>query len=92
MQTQPTENELTGIRYVRDIGLIVTALNGTIKIFDAFNFKTVWKSTNKSRKEIYHTNIGQFDVSASLGLMATGGIEGKIILIDPYAYGIVNGI
>jgi len=33
-----------------------------------------------------------FDISAKLGLMATGGAEGRIILIDPYALGIVEGV
>lgn len=32
------ENEITSIRYIKDIGLVATAFNGTIKIFDAFNF------------------------------------------------------
>lgn len=90
--THSTENELTKLRYIKDIGLIGTALNGTIKIFDAFDFKQVWRSTNKSRKELYHTNIVTFDISSTLGLMATGGVEGKLILIDPYAFGIVNSV
>ena len=33
-----------------------------------------------------------FDISSKLGLMATGGAEGRIILIDPYALGIVDGV
>jgi hypothetical protein len=81
---------LTCIKYVRDIGLLVTSFNGTIKIFDGFDFKEVWKSSNKSRKQAYHTNIITFDVSTPLGLMATGGAEGKLMLVDPYALGIVN--
>jgi hypothetical protein len=32
-----------------------------------------------------HTNITCFDISVKMGVMATGGVEGKIILIDPYA-------
>lgn len=83
---------MTCIRYMRDIGLIVTAFNGTVKIFDGFDFKEVWKTTNKSRKLIHHTNIITFDVSTPLGLMATGGAEGKLVLIDPYALGIINSV
>lgn len=30
--------EITGVRYVKDIGLIATSFEGVIKIFDAFNF------------------------------------------------------
>jgi hypothetical protein len=25
-----------------------------------------------------------------LGLLATGGVEGKVVLFDPYAFGIIN--
>jgi hypothetical protein len=35
---------------MRDIGLIATSFNGTIKIFDGFDFKEVWKNSNKTRK------------------------------------------
>mmetsp|Transcript_33488 Transcript_33488/g.32550 ORF Transcript_33488/g.32550 Transcript_33488/m.32550 type:complete len:164 (+) Transcript_33488:889-1380(+) len=89
---QPLENELTCIKYLRDIGLVVTSLNGTVKIFDGFDFKEQWKTSNKSRKLIHHTNITTFDISMSLGLMATGGAEGKLMLIDPYAFGIINSV
>jgi hypothetical protein len=86
------ENELTCIKYMRDIGLIVTSFNGTVKIFDGFDFKEVWKNNNKNRKQLHHTNIITFDVSTALGLMATGGAEGKLLLIDPYALGIINSV
>ena len=42
---------ISKLRYVKDIGLIVTAFNGTIKFFDAFNFYQIWKNDNKSRSE-----------------------------------------
>ena len=32
------KNAITKLQYVKDIGLIVTSFNGTIKFFDAFNF------------------------------------------------------
>ena len=32
------KEEITCIKYVRDIGLIATTLNGCIKIFDAYSF------------------------------------------------------
>jgi len=77
---------------VRDIGLICSTFNGTVKFFDAFNFNEQWCTTNKERKEHEHTNITVFDISVKLGLMATGGAEGKLILIDPYALGIINDV
>ena len=86
------ETEITHIRYVRDIGLICSTFSGTVKFFDAFNFNEQWTTTNKGRKEHQHTNITVFDISVKLGLMATGGAEGRLILIDPYALGILHHI
>lgn len=37
----------TAIRYIKDIGLIVSTFDGHIKIFDAFNFYLVWRNSNK---------------------------------------------
>ena len=85
-------HEITKIRYVRDIGLIACNFRGMIKIFDAFNFHQIWKNDNKMRAPAQHTNIRCFDVSGQLGIMATGGVEGNIVLIDPYALGIVNAV
>ena len=39
-------DEITQIRYVRDIGLIASSFNGTLKFFDAFNFKEYWSTNN----------------------------------------------
>jgi hypothetical protein len=84
--------ELTNIRYVRDIGLIATSLSGMIKLFDGFDFKEVWRSSNKTRKQVYHSQFTCFDVSVKLGIMATGGTEGNLILFDPYAFGVIGGV
>ena len=81
---------ISRLRYVKDIGLIVTAFNGTIKFFDAFNFYQIWKNDNKSRSDNQHTSIGTFDVSSSLGVMVTGGAEGLMLAIDPHALGVTN--
>jgi hypothetical protein len=43
------ENELTTIRYIRDIGLICSSFNGTLKFFDAFDFNEQWCTSNASR-------------------------------------------
>ena len=75
---------------MRDIGLIATTFTGTVKIFDSFNFYQLWKNTNQNRTAEQHTSISTFDVSQTLGLMATVGGEGRLLLIDPYALGIVN--
>ena len=44
-------NEITHIKYVRDIGLVASTFTGTVKFFDAFHFSTTWETTNKLRKE-----------------------------------------
>lgn len=80
------------MRYVRDIGLIASAFNGTIKFFDPFDFSQQFQSGNDDhdRNEEYHTNITHFDISEKLSLLATGGAEGKLLLIDPYAQGVIK--
>jgi len=78
------------MKYVTDIGLIVTSFDGTIKFFDPFNFHQIWKSDNKSRDESQHTSICTFDVSSRLGIMVTAGAEGNILIIDPHALGVTN--
>jgi hypothetical protein len=77
---------------VRDIGLIATSLSGTIKLFDSFDFKETWHSSNRSRKQLYHSQFTCFDVSVRLGIMATGGTEGRLTLFDPYAFGLIGGV
>lgn len=72
--------------------MIGACFKGTVKIFDPFHFHPVWKNSNKSREDNAHTNIVTFDVSQKLGMMATGGAEGRLVVIDPYALGVVNGI
>ena len=84
------KNPISKLRYVKDIGLIVTTFNGTIKFFDAFNFYQVWKNDNKNRTENQHTSIGTFDVAPALGIMVTGGAEGLMLAIDPHALGVTN--
>jgi hypothetical protein len=37
-----------------------------------------------------HTTISLFDISNNLGVMVTGGDMGRMLLVDPYAYGVLN--
>ena len=85
--------ELTSIRYIRDIGLIATSLTGVLKIFDAFSFTNeIWKTSNKTRKQGQHTQITCFDVSVKIGIMVTGGTDGKLVVYDPYAFGVIGAV
>ena len=76
--------------YYKDIGLVVCTYCGQIKIFDAFKFHLLWHNANKHRKQEQHTTITCIDISQKVCLMATGGAEGKLLIVDPYAFGIVN--
>lgn len=86
------ENEITKLKYFKDIGLVATAFQGTVKIFDSINFHQIWQNSNKNRTELQHTNIVTFDLSPKMGMMATGGAEGKLVIIDPYAFGLLNSV
>ena len=41
--------EITEIKYIRDIGLVVSTFNGTIKFFEAISFSEKWANSNKNR-------------------------------------------
>jgi hypothetical protein len=86
------KNEIAKLVYVKDIGLISASLNGTIKFYDAFDFKEIWVTSNKSRKQKYRTNITAMDICPKLGILATGGSHGRLMLIDPYVFGVMNCI
>ena len=81
--------EISGIRYVKEIGLIVTTFEGSIKILDNLTFKTLWHTRNKDRKPEFHATISSFDISHTLGLMVTGGDLGRILSVDPYGQGML---
>jgi hypothetical protein len=61
--TDETAREITGIRYVKEIGLIVTTFDGSIKILDNITFKTLWHTTNKDRKPEFRATISCWDVN-----------------------------
>ena len=84
------EKEITGIKYVKEIGLIVTTFLGDIRIFDSYNFQLQWHNSNKNRQAIFHCTISCMDINSSLGIMVTGGDMGRLMLIDPHAYGILK--
>jgi hypothetical protein len=47
-------------------------------------------NSNKSRAESEHVTISGFDVSESLGIIVTGGAVGRMLLVDPYAFGVLG--
>ena len=46
-------------------------------------FKLLWETSNYSRKE--KSTISTFDYSKTAGLVAVGGVEGKLLVFDPSA-------
>lgn len=74
---------LTKIFYDKDVGLVLSTFKGMLQVYDSMEFKIVWESTNLSRKE--KITINTFDYSSKSGLIAVGGIEGKIAVFDPSA-------
>ena len=76
--------------YLREIGLVATSFSGTVRFFDPFFFRPTFSTANEQRAPAYRTGITCFAISEKLSVLATGGAEGKLMIIDPYAHGIVK--
>jgi len=74
---------LTKIFYDKDVGLVLSTFKGMLQVYDSMEFKIVWETTNSTRKE--KITINTFDYSVKSGLIAVGGVEGKIAVFDPSA-------
>ena len=74
---------VTKIYYHRDVGMVISTFKGMLQVYDSMEFKMFWESTNAHRKE--NITITTFDYSSKAGLIAVGGVEGKIALFDPSA-------
>jgi hypothetical protein len=68
MFSNEISSEVTNIEYVKDIGLIATGLNGTLKFYDGVDFEERWCYSNKDRKTSEHISITAMDFSQKLGL------------------------
>lgn len=77
------QGPITQAYYHKDVGLIVSMFKGMLHIYDSMEFKILWETTNQNRKE--DITITTFDYSAKAGLIAVGGVEGKIAVFDPSA-------
>lgn len=56
-----------------------------LQIYDSMEFKIVWETTNQNSNRKENITITTFDYSSSAGLIAVGGVEGRIALFDPSA-------
>lgn len=90
--------QVVKLKYARDVGLIVCALNdekakGVLNFFDSVDFKKMGNyeddiiSTNQDK---FRINISCMDHSEMNGLIALGGTEGNIVIIDCAALKVVN--
>ena len=71
--------------YHRDVGLIVSAFKGMIHVYDSMEFKLIWETVNGPPERKDKLTITTFDYSQNAGLIAVGGVEGKIAVFDPSA-------
>lgn len=74
---------ITKILYHRDVGLVISTFKGMVQVYDSIEFKLMWETSNYQRKE--KVTISTFDYSQASGLIAVGGVEGKILMFDPSA-------
>jgi len=92
------ELQIVKVRYAKDVGLIACALNNTkargiLNFFDSVDFKMTCDYENDiitPNQDKYRINITCMDYSENNGLVALGGIEGNIIIIDCAALKVVN--
>jgi WD40 repeat protein len=79
------QGPVTKILYHRDVGLIVSTFKGMIQVYDSMEFKLSWETVNGPPERKEKLTITTFDYSTKAGLIAVGGVEGKIALFDPSA-------
>jgi hypothetical protein len=85
--------------YDIDLGLIVGNFFGLISIFEPMEFALSWQSTTEQRQQqipsmrkLETITICALDYSKRTKLIATGGVEGRLVLIDPGAKIVTNHV
>jgi WD40 repeat protein len=71
--------------YHRDVGLVVATFKGLIHVYDSIEFKLVWDSSTSAGPKKERLTVTTFDYSSKAGLIAVGGVDGKLGLYDPSA-------
>jgi WD40 repeat protein len=79
------QGPVTKVMYHRDVGLIVSTFKGMIHVYDSMEFKLIWETVNGPPERKDKLTITTFDYSQNAGLIAVGGVEGKIAVFDPSA-------
>lgn len=75
---------ITKIFYNSDVGLIVSTFKGMLQVYDSMEFKMLWETANTAQRKEKIT-ITTFDYSQKAGLIAVGGVDGRIAIFDPSA-------
>ena len=86
------------LQYASRVGLIVCGLNdklatGHLKWFDPVDFEESWNYKDLIRDDKpdkHRINISCMDYSETNGLLALGGTEGNIIILDSAALKVIN--
>ena len=86
MQTHACE--IIKVKYVKELGIIVAGYYGVLRILEPMNYKDYLSDINK--KELQ--TITAMDYSKKQGVIALGGVEGKLLLFDPTAEGPVGTV
>lgn len=68
--------------YVKEVGVIVASYNGLLRVLEPMKYRDTL--SNSSDKKPLQT-ITALDYSRKHGLIAMGGVEGKLILYDTMA-------
>ena len=56
-----------------------------LHVYDSMEFKILWETTNNDKNRKESITITTFDFSAKAGLIAVGGVEGRVAIFDPSA-------
>lgn len=94
------EVQIVKLHYARDVGLISWALNdykssGILNFFDSVDFEQTWSYEDQiinKNQDKFRINITAMDYSETNGLLALGGTEGNIIIIDWAALKVINNV
>ncbi len=84
-RTHKANEEVTKVLYVKELGVIVAGYYGVLRVLDPMTYQDTL-STNAEKHPPLHT-ITALDYSKKHGLIAMGGVEGKLIMYDTMAEG-----
>ena len=77
---------MTSISYNLRVGIVITYFNGNFRLFDSITYHQIWYHEEMDLKEEENREINITFVCSKLsnshGLLAIGGLEGRVFLFD----------